>query len=651
MNSEDAKRLRDMERAQAALTKFRSLTPMLTGFLRGITGQKRINLVAGATTHTTKDKVVIAPPIALGTEYRHESRRYCGKRDDEGLPLCAGCQAWEEVFVSLVHEMSHVAFTRIESKEWRAAYTKALPRAAKILGVEAETSKLEMKAENAKKVDPYIPIIANALEDIRVDSAMVAERPGIAAMQRASWVHIMSGTLEVANTDGTVRVIDWAQADPTAQVTVSLISAGMGYGVHPAMAEEVADFIARDDIARICAEVAVSDLETVLIRTAEVISAGRAEGFFPLEDIDPSAEAMNAEGEEGDGQGEGQGVAKAIPADLAAELEAVGEQGHDSSGAEARARADASPSTPGGVGGAEGEHGDLKEAMELVLKQEGWTDAPTVEFAGVEYSSWEAERRSSSQDCGTKPSEAVLGPTLGKLRAMLAPNQLHTNTRHLRVGKIDSRVLGRRAPVEDDRLFMRKQDETKRDFFFVLGLDVSGSTAAASGEGDRRVVDVLVSAAWAQAELLHRLGVPFTIITHTTSYGRGSGLMVDLSEVKGPDEPWNPESQARLRTLEPRYGNLDARAMVAFRKIAERHPAREKFVIQYSDGEFPVTNVEDEEAVIASEIEVYRKLRDFHFMMVGIQTDSPSRFGFDFVRVDNEGQTMRVVDQIGKAVR
>lgn len=38
-------------------------------------------------------------------------------------------------------------------------------------------------------------------------------------------------------------------------------------------------------------------------------------------------------------------------------------------------------------------------------------------------------------------------------------------------------------------------------------------------------------------------------------------------------------------------------------------------------------------------------------MMVGIKTDSPSKFGFDFVRVDDESQTMKVVNQIERAVR
>ena len=636
----------DLLRAQAALTKFRSLTPMLTGFLRGITGERRIGLAAGSQTATSKDKVTIAPPVALGDEYRHAHRRVCGNRGADGLLVCAGCNAWEEVFVSLLHEMSHVAFTRIGSKESRSAYAKSIPVAKTILGVEKETGTGE---ESARKVDPYLPFVINCLEDIRVDSAMVAERPGVAAMQRASYTHIMSGEMELAQADGTIRKLAWADSDPTTQVMLSLIAIGLGYGVHESMKPEVIEFVEREDVARICTETVGSDLATVIVRAAEIISLGREEGFFPL-DENPEQGQGEGEGEGGEG-GEGEGGAVAIPKELADQLKAAGEQAHDSDGSEARANADegegSTPSMPGGVGG-DNRHGDLKEAMEVVLKQENWTDAPTTEFDGVDYKAWEGR---SSQECGTKPQESVLGPTLGKLRAFLAPNQLHSHTRHLRTGRLDSRVLGRRAPVADDRLFMRKQDVTKRDFFFVLGLDVSGSTASASGDRGRRIIDVLVSAAWAQAELLNRLGIPFSIVTHTTDSGWGSGIVVALGEVKGPDEPWNATTQARLRSITPRYGNLDARAMVAFRKIAERHPAREKFVIQYSDGEFPVTNVEDEEAVIANEIEVYRRLPDFHFMMVGIQTDSPARFGFDFVRVDNESETMRVVDQIGKAVR
>lgn len=628
----EKERERNMVRAQAALTRFRSLTPMLTGFLRGITGDKKIRLQAGTSTYTTKDSVFIAPPIGLGANYRHPSRRVCGTRDTDGLPVCEGCRAWEEVFVSLLHEMSHVAFTRIESEEFRAAYASALPTAASILGV---TRTIEPKAENAKKVDPYFPMVANSLEDVRVDSAMVAARPGVAAMQRASYATIMSGTLEIVSSDGDTRIIDWAEVDATAQVIVSAISFGLGYGVHRSMKPEVVDFFSREDVIRTCSEVAGTDLKTVIIRSAELIKLGRDAGFFPL---DEDGEAGGAgEGQDGDGAGAG------VPQDVLEHVKAAEAHKHDSDGSEARERA-GHPDAGGGR-----EQAELQEALGAVLRQDGWVDEPSAQFGGVDYAVWD---RASHGDCGQKPSETVLGPTLGKLRAVLAPNQLSRHTRHIRAGRLDPRVLGRRAPVEDDRLFMRKQTNTARDFFFVLGLDVSGSTGMDAGDGSgRRVIDVLVSAAWAQAELLNRLGVPFTIVTHTTGDGWDHDIMVELREVKGPDEPWNKVSQDRLRSLRPVSGNLDARAMVGFRKIAESHRAKEKFIIQYSDGEFPVMNHDDERAVIAREIEIHRRTPDLHFMMVGIQSSSPAQFGFDFVRVDNESETMKVVNQIERAVK
>lgn len=622
----------DMRRAQAALTKFRSMAPMLTGFLRGLTGDRNIKLVAGGSTHTTKSTVTIAPPVALGADYKHPSRRVCGTRDENELPICEGCRAWEEVFVSLLHEMSHVVFTKIESSEYRSAYRSALPVAQKLLEVDGGPF---TDAGQAKRVDPYLPLVVNSLEDIRVDSAMAAQRSGVAAMQRASHHNIMSGTLEMVAEDQSTTVIDWADADPTAQLMVSLISVGMSYGVHESMKPEVVEFVSREDVTRICLEVVGSDLRTVIVRSAEIIKLGREAGFFPLEDDDDSA-----------GEGEGEGQSGSIPDELAALLDAVMEQGHDSDGSQAREDAgQPDAASPGGTGNRD------EKALEAVLKQDGWTDYPSAEFAGVDYAVWSHQGRKM---CGQRPSEAVLGPTLGKLRAVLAPNQLHRQSRHLRSGRLDSRVLGRRAPVDDDRLFKRKIDVSKRDFFFVLGLDVSGSTASPSdGDKGRMVIDVLVSAAWAQAELLHRLGVPFTIVTHTATSEtwREDELTLELREVKGPDEPWNRVTRDRLQSISPQRGNLDARAMVAFRKIAERHPAREKFIIQYSDGEFPVSNVRDERRIIGEEIEIHRKTRDLHFMMVGIESSSPEEFGFDFVRVDSETETMKVVDQIGKAVQ
>lgn len=643
----------DMIRVQAALTKFRSMTPMLTGFLRGITGDKSIRLVAGSETKTSKSTVTIAPPIGLGADYRHPSRRACGDRDELGIPTCEGCRAWEEVFVSLLHEMSHVAFTRIESAEFHSAYRSGLPIAQEVLGIEGGPFTL---ARDATRVDPYLPMVANSLEDIRVDSAMVAQRPGVEAMQRASYASIMSGELEMVGSDGNVRVIDWAEADATAQVILSLISVGLGYGVHESMKPEVADFVQREDISQMCFEVAGGDLEMVIIRSAEIIKAGREAGFFPLQDPEQDEgggggesgeEGEEGESGEGGSSGDDGGQSGEIPGDLKDLLDAVLEKAHDSDGSQAREDAGQpdQPRTPGAGGVGE----DNRDIITAVLAQEGWTDDPSAEFSGVNYKVWPT---SGDHDCGQKPSEAVLGPTLGKLRAVLAPNQYHLHSRHLRTGRLDSRVLGRRAPVGDERMFMRKQDVTKRDFFFILGLDVSGSTGAASdADRDRDVIDVIVSAAWAQAELLDRIGVPFAIVTHTASGGWGGELNLELREIKGPDEPWNRVTRNRLRSITPQLGNLDARAMVAFRKMAERHRAREKFIIQYSDGEFPVTNIDDEKRVIAEEIEIHRRTPDLHFMMVGIECSSPERFGFDFVRVDSENETMKVVNQIERAVR
>ncbi len=650
MNPGPKEREANLIRAQKALTKFRSMTPMLTGFLRGITGQKHIKLMAGGGTYSNKDKVVIAPPVALGDTYRHPSRRQCGVRDERGIPVCQGCRAWEAVFVSLLHEMSHVVFTKMDSAEHRSAYASALPVAKTILEVEKD---FDYTFANANKVDPYLPMLANALEDIRVDSAMVDQRPGVAAMQWASYDEIMSGSFELVDENGDTRLLDWADADPTAQVMVSVIAMGLGYGVHESMKDETKAFVEREDIARMCTEVVGSDLHTVIVRSAEIIYQGREVGLFPLdEDGNPESSA----GEEGEG---GEDGGPGIPQELLDQLEAALKQAHDSDGSEARAEAghpDSGKAPAEGNEGGKREPGvgahndskDMDEAMKVVIKQDGWTDTPSVEFGGVEYSKWDKV----GGECGQKPSESILGAPLGKLRAVLAPNQLHQQTRHIRSGRLDSRVLGRRAPIADDRLFMRKQVNSKRDFFWVLGLDVSGSTGGQVSMNDsRRIIDVLVSAAWAQAELLNRLGMPFTIVTHTTGNGWGSNIMVDLSEIKGPDEPWNSDTQDRLRSIKPQSGNLDARAMVAFRKIAERHPAKEKFIIQYSDGQFPVMNEDDEERVIAEEIIKHRRDPKLHFMMVGIQTDSPSRFGFDFVRVNDESETMKVVNQIERAVR
>ena len=62
------------------------------------------------------------------------------------------------------------------------------------------------------------------------------------------------------------------------------------------------------------------------------------------------------------------------------------------------------------------------------------------------------------------------GPALLRMRVAFADNQRGKQLNHLKSGKINGRVLGKRAHLGDERLFRKKIMPGKKDYFVLLGL-------------------------------------------------------------------------------------------------------------------------------------------------------------------------------------
>ena len=75
--------------------------------------------------------------------------------------------------------------------------------------------------------------------------------------------------------------------------------------------------------------------------------------------------------------------------------------------------------------------------------------------------------------------ETILAPALMRMRLVFAENKRTQRSRNQKSGKLDARVLGRRAWNDDDRLFGKKVIPGKRDYVVYICIDVSGSTAGA----------------------------------------------------------------------------------------------------------------------------------------------------------------------------
>lgn len=255
-----------------------------------------------------------------------------------------------------------------------------------------------------------------------------------------------------------------------------------------------------------------------------------------------------------------------------------------------------------------------------------------------------AEALGVKGEYGSTP-ESVLGNVLLKMRVAFSENKRGAMIRHKKSGKVDASVLGKRAWNADERLFRQKILPGKRDYFVLIGLDVSGSTLGTN-------IDLIKRAAFAQATLLHRMGIKFSIYAHSGNYhdpglGRGNGFDLDVYIVKEADEVWDKYTQERLTRLGPAAANLDGHSMEYYRKRLDERIESDKILLYFSDGKMPAENYEEELLILQREIKNCR-IKNYHLLGVGIRTDSPRRHGLDTVQVDRVEDLKLVIEQLGK---
>jgi len=241
--------------------------------------------------------------------------------------------------------------------------------------------------------------------------------------------------------------------------------------------------------------------------------------------------------------------------------------------------------------------------------------------------------------------ESLIAPSLLRARVVFTDNMRGGVARNRRSGRVDSRTLGRRAWSDDDRLFKRKTLPGKKDWAVLIGLDISGSTARALGrQGKRQLVDMILAAGYAQAELCQRLGLKFAVYAHT-----GSRSSLSIFEVKAFNQPWNADAMKKLSTLTSQAVNLDGHTLEFYRKRLDEVQATDKVLMYYSDGAMPAENFAEELEILEREIEVCRK-RNYTLMGVGVKSSDPEKYGMDTVRIDTLADLGKVVTHLGKKI-
>ena len=301
-----------------------------------------------------------------------------------------------------------------------------------------------------------------------------------------------------------------------------------------------------------------------------------------------------------------------------------------------------------------------ERAVEVAVVQGMYFESPSRNVGGVrehksgdtsmDHPAWHGRysflsATESGIDSDMDISESILAPALMRMRVAFSDNKRANELRHRKAGKIDARVLGKRAHIGDDRLFKKHIVPGKRDYFVLIGLDVSGSTIGVN-------IGLIKRAAMAQAMLCHRLGIKFAIYAHSgdTSDGadnRRQSIDLDIYHIKDADEPWTAKVQERLTKLGPDAFNLDGHTLEFYRRVLDTRTETDRIILYYTDGKMPAENHDEELEVLQREIKTCDK-KGYTLLGVGIRTDSPTQHGLDTVQVDDDSDLVKVVKHLEK---
>lgn len=266
---------------------------------------------------------------------------------------------------------------------------------------------------------------------------------------------------------------------------------------------------------------------------------------------------------------------------------------------------------------------------------DGYNTSSAWDVNNARVSFWGA--KASGVDGDFAVPESVIAPGLLRMRVAFAANAKGNDLKHLKSGKVNGRVLGRRAALGDPRLFRKRTLPGKRNYLVVIGMDISGSTMGLN-------IVLMKRAVMAQATMCDRFGIPFAIYAHS-----GSDCM-DIYSIKEEHEPWNPSIQKRLVEIGSDSANFDGHALEYLRKRADESSATDVVILYYSDGKMPAANHDEELEILQREIKTCAK-KGYTLLGVGIRTDSPARHGLPTVQVDDDSDLVKPVVHLERALR
>lgn len=627
---QEALRKRRVADAQRAIQKFKTMVPALREYARAETGNPRLKLKAGPNSMTDGKTIFLCPPVKLGREIKHNGM--CDEIE-YGKSVCPACEANDEMMDVLRHEIGHIVHGSFDVPSTTKA--DAAARNSNVLDGSGYSRFRNSLHENPNEPllahvnragHPYLSMAMLMAEDLRCDEARMQLHPELRERFFSTGEEYMRDGIERANGSRT----QYIDMDLNAQAIMGFMFMARGHEI---------DGYFDDRVVEVLSSPGFSGMGYAFQNAAHTNESFELSLDFigKLEDNDLCENDCATEEE-----------LEELLEELSAILQAVlghglgGEHGLVAGDKHGAGGGSADDELPPGDGLRPEDIAGAMEALALLGSVPLNISAPKLYYPSRDGRSGRAYSYSGEF---RRPDEKDVVPALTAARLAFDQNARVERKKNQKSGRVSGKMLARRVPFEDPRLFASKVRPDNRSYHVVIGMDISGST---SGE---TLVEEKTAVA-AMADVCSRLGISFELWAHTTEGGWWDGGE-DREEapalycLKAHDEPWSDKQRANLSQLNSTGANFDGHTLRFYRKRVEEVRATDKILMYYTDGAMPAGNYEEELKVLKEEI-AYCKKNDITLMAVGMGVDSPKEHGFDTAVIESSSDFRKVVDHLGK---
>lgn len=603
-------------RAADATRRFRSMIPALRLYAGEVLGHE-VKVVPGPSTQTDGKTIWLRPPSELAYELHHTM---CGHYGEDGLSLCSGCKVIDNIILYLHHEISHIMHGSFEeylfgTGLYMEVHNKICQHLHYTLHPEQTwdcTFREEGTLMIASMVYPPLTAVLQALEDHRINEAHYRDdRDDLRQQMKTDSQGIIDKG--IIQTDGSS--VSWGDAGKDAQMMIQMLFHLQGNETEHVLSQEVLDDFEELEIADMIQGTAdCADAKELMFLAAGVTGKCMTKGYFKHDtDLEQLLELLRALFGHGicDKLAEGQMMGRAKPNDKKSQEEEEFTDG-------------------------------LRETLLAGQHLEG---AP-LNISGLTVSQYpKGQAFDAGADTTVPASAGARNRAVTKARLVFEKNARVEHQRNQRRGKLNGRVLGKRAWSGDDRLFAQRITPDERKYGVVIGLDISGSTS-----GSR--LEVIKTAALAMADVCHRTGVNFEIYAHTGGMENVKGdprSAANVYEIKSLTDPWNTKTQNVLKGIGCGGINLDGHTMQFYRKRMDQSGCTDNVLFYFTDGSMPAANYEEELDVLKRELALMKR-RGYTVIGVGVDTDSPKAHGLDTVVVHGADDIAAVLDKMASRI-